>query len=194
MPKPFESLTITDVARQPRPGMVVPGMVRFTPDSAAVTYLFSAEGSLVRSLWRYDIATGERRVIAGPPAGATSETQLSREEELRRERLRLRELGVTSYQWAAKSPTPVLLVPDGGQLSVAIGDRTLAPLDGTEGALDPRLSRDGSMVAFVRDGDIYVTPTAGGEVRRLTHDAEEAITNGVADFIAAEELDRLDGF
>jgi len=194
MPKPLETLTIADIARLPRPGMVVPGMLRFTPDSRALTYLFSAEGSLVRSLWRLDIASGERRVIAGPPAGATSEEQLSREEELRRQRLRLRELGVTSYQWAARASSPVLLVPDGGQLSVAIGDRTLSAIPGTEGALDPKLNRDGSKVAFARDGDLFVTPTAGGEVTRLTHDAADGITNGVAEFIAAEELDRDDGF
>ena len=194
MPKPLESLTIADIAKLPRPGMVVPGMLRFTPDSTALTYLFSAEGSLVRSLWRYDIETGERKVIAGPPAGATHEEQLSREEELRRQRLRLRELGVTSYQWADKTAVPTLLVPDGGQLSVAIGDRSLSVLEGTEGALDPKLSRDGSLVAFIRNGDLFVTETMGGPVRRLTHDAEDGLTNGVAEFIAAEELDRDDGF
>ncbi len=194
MPKPLETITIADIARLPRPGMVVPGMLRFTPDSQALTYLFSAEGSLVRSIWRFDIASGERRVIAGPPAGATQEEQLSREEELRRQRLRLRERGVTSYQWAARSQSPTLLVPDGGQLSVAIGDRTLSALPGTEGALDPKLNRDGTQVAFARTGDLFVTPTASGEVRQLTNDAIDGVTNGVAEFIAAEELDRDDGF
>ena len=57
MPRPFDTITIEQVARFPRPGMVVPGALRFTPDSKALTYLFSAEGSLVRSLWRYDLAT-----------------------------------------------------------------------------------------------------------------------------------------
>ena len=37
-----------------------------------ITYLFSEEGNLVRSLWRYDIATGERRVLAGPPPASTA--------------------------------------------------------------------------------------------------------------------------
>lgn len=51
--------------------MAVPGLVRFTPDSTGVTYVYSAEGNLIRSLWRYDIATGQRRILAGPPAAST---------------------------------------------------------------------------------------------------------------------------
>jgi dipeptidyl-peptidase-4 len=102
MTRPYESLTITQVATFPRPGTVVPGQLRFTPDGAAVTYLFSAEGSLVRSLWRYDLATGERTVLAGPPPAAPSEGELSRGEELRRDRARLPELGGTANQYASK--------------------------------------------------------------------------------------------
>ncbi|MBK7724206.1 MAG: hypothetical protein IPI33_02810 [Dehalococcoidia bacterium] len=86
MMRPFETLTIAQVAAYPRPGTVVPARLEFTPDGTGVTYLFSAEGSLVRSLWRYELATGERRVLAGPPPASTSEGTLSREEELRRER------------------------------------------------------------------------------------------------------------
>ena len=72
---PCEHITLTDVARQPRPGMVVPAALSFTPDGSGVTYLFSEEGNLVRSLWRYDIATGERTVLAGPPPASTSRGQ-----------------------------------------------------------------------------------------------------------------------
>src|SRR5690242_14704438 len=122
MSKPFEHLTLAQVAAFPRPGTVVPGRLEFTPDGKGVTYLFSEEGSLVRSLWRYDIETGDRRVLAGPPPATTDESNLSREEELRRERARLRELGVTDYQFARKSPQQVLLVPGGGKLWAAIGD------------------------------------------------------------------------
>src|SRR5215208_2880366 len=100
--------------------MVVPGRIEFTPDGKGVTYLYSEEGSLVRSLWRFDLETGERRVLAGPPPATTDESKLSREEELRRERARLRELGVTDYQFASKSEREVLLVPGGGKLWASI--------------------------------------------------------------------------
>ncbi len=190
MTGPLSSLTIEDVARFPRPGTVVPARLGFTPDSKAVTYLFSAEGSLVRSLWRYDIATGERTVLAGPPPAR----QFSRDEELRRERMRLREVGVTDYAFATNAAALVLMVPMGGAVFVSVGGGPLAELPGTAGAIDPRLSPDGSWVAFVRDGNLFVANLGTGALSQLTHDAEDGLTNGLAEFIAQEELDRARGF
>ncbi|MGI8926992.1 MAG: S9 family peptidase [Tepidiformaceae bacterium] len=190
----LERISTADIARQPRPGMAAPGRVTFTPDGAAVTYLFSPEGSLVRSLWRYDIASGERTLLAGPGASATAEEQFSREEELRRERLRLRELGVTDYQFAEHANPPVFLVPGSEGVQVRRGDGRLTFLEGTARALDPRLSDDGSRVAFVRDGEMHVVSSEGGPARQLTHGAEDGLTNGLAEFIAQEELGRARGF
>jgi len=194
MTLPFDTISIEQVAKYPRPGMAVPGVVRFTPDNKAVTYVFSAEGNLIRSLWRYEIATGERRIIAGPPAASTSEAQLSREEELRRERARLRDLGVTNYEFAAKAERETLLIPGGGKLLAAIDGGEPAEVPGCDGALDPRLSPDGTRVAFVRDNEVWVADVPGGMPRQLTAGAGDALTNGVAEFIAAEELDRDRGF
>ena len=194
MTKPYETLTLAQVAAFPRPGMVAPARLEFTPDGKGVTYLFSEEGSLVRSLWRFDLESGERRVLAGPPPASTDESKLSREEELRRERARLRELGVTNYEFASDAPEQVLLVPGGGKLWASIGDQEVAELPGSEGAIDPHLSPDGSHVAFVRDDELWVLPLAGGEAKRLTSGAEPGLTNGLAEFIAQEELDRDRGF
>ena len=185
-------LTITDVARVPRPGTVVPGGLAFTPDGNGVCYLFSEEGTLVRSLWRYDLATGERRVLAGPPPASTSEGQLSRDEELRRERARLRELGVTSYQWAQARRTPVLLVPGGGKLYAPVGDAPAPRNRRRRGrdrpAPEPRRQR---AWRIVRDGELFVADVAGGRrPAQLTSGAEDGLTNGLAEFIAQEELDQ----
>jgi dipeptidyl-peptidase-4 len=49
-------------------------------------------------------------------------------------------------------------------------------------------------VAFVRDGDLYVIPVAGGAERRLTRTASEAIENGLPEFIAQEEMRRYRGY
>ena len=194
MTLPFDTISIEQVAKYPRPGMAVPGLVRFTPDSTGVTYVYSAEGNLIRSLWRYDIATGQRRILAGPPAASTDESALSREEELRRERARLRDLGVTSYEFAAKAERETLLIPGGGKLLVAIAGAEPVEIPGCDGALDPRLSPDGTRVAFVRDNEVWVADVPGGNPRQLTAGASETVTNGVAEFIAAEELDRDRGF
>ena len=192
MAKPYERLTLEQVATYPRPGMSTPGSLSFTPDSQRVTYLAAPEGNLVRSLYAFDPATGEHTVLAGPE-GATSDASFSREEQLQRERMRLREVGVTSYQFAKKADPPVLLVPQPPGLRV-LARGAWIDLPGTAGALDPTLSEDGSQVLFVRDGELWLAPvSAPGEPRRLTHDAEDGLTNGMAEFIAAEELGRSSG-
>jgi len=189
----FASISLEDVATFPRPGTVAPGQVGFTPDGRRVVYLKSAEGSLVRSLFALDPGTGEETILAAAPAGSEDEKALSREEQLRRERARRRETGITSYEFAKAADPNVLLVPVGGRLFVSVGGEDLRPLPGTEGALDARLTKDGSKVAFVREGDLFVAGIDGGEGVRLTFDAEDGLTNGVAEFIAHEELGRSEG-
>jgi dipeptidyl-peptidase-4 len=188
--RPYDVISIEQVASFPRPGMTAPGGVSFTPDSQGLCYLMSAEGNLALSLWRYDIATGARTVLAGPPPAQ----EFNRDEELRRERMRLRHEGVTSYTFARNSDRQVLLVPRSGALAVSIDGGPLADVPGTEGAFDPWLSPDGSFVAFVRDGDLYAVHIETATSRRLTSTAEDGLTNGLAEFIAAEELDRDHGF
>jgi dipeptidyl-peptidase-4 len=173
-----------------------PGSVRFAPDGRSLTYLFSADGSLVRSLWRHDLLTGERSIIASPLPQTTSEESLSLDEHLQRERTRTSELGVTDYAWASDAPEPTLLVPQAGLLFVGVGSELeggLRALPGVDGAQAPLLSPDGSWVACVLDGDLYVTPVRGGTPRRLTDEAEPGVFNGLADYVAAEELDRFEG-
>lgn len=194
MTRRFDTLTIEDVARFPRPGTAIPTRFAFVPNRPELAYLASAEGNLVLSLFALNLDSGDVRLLAGPPSAATDEANLSREEALRRERARLRELGVTSYQFARKADPLVLLVPLAGSLWACVGDGDLAEVPGTAGALDARLDPFGKRVAFVRDGELWVADIPGGNARKLTAGAEEGLTHGVAEFIAAEELDRSEGF
>ena len=189
-------LTLDDITRRPEPGMDAPGAARFAPDGRSITYLFSAERSLVRSLWHHDLLTGGRSLIAGPLDQTTREETLTREEQLTRERTRTSELGVTSYAWATASAVPTLLVPIAGRLFVSVGTETangVHPIPGIERAGGPLLSPEGTLVSYSQDGDLYVVPVAGGSPQRLTNDAEPGVFNGLAEFLAAEELDRFEG-
>src|SRR5262249_54422948 len=60
--------------------------------------------------------------------------------------------------------------------------------------VDPQPSPDGSRVAFARDGDLYVLDVATRSEIRLTTGARDAVTHGVAEYIAQEETDREHGF
>jgi dipeptidyl-peptidase-4 len=191
-------LTLEDVARYPRPGMGYPNQVKFTPDSQKVAYLIGTAGSLTQELWIYDVGSGEQRQLTAMARSAESLTdQFSLDEELRRERSRQRGLGVTSYQFVQplEGGPLTLLVPFGGRLFLARGSEILTSLKGSERAIGPQLSPDGSHVAFVRNGEIHVLTTEGtGKPRVLTNGAEDGVTNGLAEYIAQEEMDRHEGF
>ena len=191
MTAPFARISIEQVARYPRPGMGGPARWSFTPDGSGITYLASEGGGLVRSLWLYDIATGERRALAGPAGGGGP---ISREEELRRERARLRDVGVTDYRFAPKAAERTILLPGGAGPRLIVGESEPVAVAGAEGAITPRLSNDGAQLAFVRNGELYALPAGGGEARQLTTGAEDGFTNGLADFIAQEEFGQSDGF
>jgi dipeptidyl-peptidase-4 len=185
-------LTIEDLARFPRPGMAVPGKIAFSPDSKAVTFLWSKAGDLRRELWSLDVASGERTLLLGAEhvGGGATDQNVSREEALRRERERLRETGITHYEWAEEAN--VLIAPVRGEVFVrdAAGKVKSVARD----AQDPHLSRDGSLVAFVRQGELHAVPSAGGKEVRLTNDAVPGVTNGLAEFVAQEEMHRGRGF
>jgi dipeptidyl-peptidase-4 len=57
-----------------------------------------------------------------------------------------------------------------------------------------KFSPDGSRVAYVHAGDLYVEPTAGGASVRLTTDATSTLVNGMTDWVYEEELKIRDGF
>jgi dipeptidyl-peptidase-4 len=186
-------LTLADISHLPYPGTDVPASIQFSPDDRALTYLRSADGTLVRSLWWHDLESGERWEIARPLPSTEGESSLSLEEQLRRERTRTSELGVTDYAWASRAATPTLIVPIGGQLFVG-GDREpVRRLDGVDSISAAAVAPDGSQVAFVRDGDLWLASLDGSPPRQLTADAEPGVFNGLAEFAAAEELDRFDG-
>jgi dipeptidyl-peptidase 4 len=185
----MQELTLDLVARFPLPGMALPGQLSFSPDGKTLAFLHSRDGSLARELWGLDVATGGRRILFAPPDPGATEENVSREEALRRERQRLLATGVTHYAWAEEGDT--LLVPLRGELWVVTGGKQTSVAQGT---IDPHLSRDGTKVAFVRDGDLQVVDIASGEEKRLTRDAQPGVTNGLAEYAAQEEMGRSTGF
>ncbi|MXW26700.1 MAG: S9 family peptidase, partial [Dehalococcoidia bacterium] len=87
-----------------------------------------------------------------------------------------------------------ILLPGGEGPRVIVGDGEPMAIEGAEGAITPRLTQDGSRLAFVRGGELFAMPAGGGEAQQLTSGAEDGFTNGLADFIAQEEFGQSDGF
>jgi dipeptidyl-peptidase-4 len=181
-------LTPELVARYPRPGLAMPGKIRYSPDSKSITYLFSERGDLSRDLWRLDLASGKREHWLSPPGEAVTEANISKDEVLRRERQRLRETGITDYIWAEKAN--VMLLPLRGDL-YQVKDGATAKLAGG-GVIDPQITADGRHVFFVRENEVWCVDESGE--RKLTSGSAPGVTNGLAEFVAQEELDRSHGY
>ena len=174
-------------------------LTRFSPDGELVSYLRArADAPTVSDLWAYDIARGEHRLLVDSRALVPSEGKLSAEEEARRERQRTAALrGIVEYEWSPDSRS--LLVPLAGDLYLY--DLTRPPanavrrLTATEAyETDAKFSPRGRYASFVREQDLYAIELASGTERRLTTGGGGAISHGVAEFIAQEEMGRNTGY
>lgn len=173
-------------------------------------------------LWQYVIDTGRTEMLVSAETLLAGPVELSAEEEARRERQRIAAFsGIVDYRWADNGRA--LLFPLGGdvflarlaepeQAGAAAADDPAAAGDApasadqpivdvvrlTEGEafdLDPKLAPDGQHVAFVRNADLWLVEADGGSApRALTTDGEDTISNGLAEFIAQEEMGRTSGY
>jgi dipeptidyl-peptidase-4 len=134
-----------------------------------------------------------------------AQEQLSVAERARRERMRIVDRGFTTFDLSEDGTRVVLplsgrvfVIERGGSASGrprAIGEEQSATRRGGDfPAIDPRFSPDGKHVAYVRGHDLYVTEVASGRERRLTRGGSEALTHGLAEFIAQEEMGRFQGY
>ena len=171
---------------------------KFSPDGRYVTYLQGKEANKDQlDLWAFDTRTGAAKLLVDSAAFASDNERLSAEEEARRERQRTASLrGIVDYEFSSDGTK--LLVPLSGDLFVydlkARTDavRRLTTTDAYE--TDARFSPRGRYVSFIRDQDVFVIDLATGVERALTTDGEGLVQNGVAEFVAQEEMDRNTGY
>lgn len=172
---------------------------RIAPDGSRVTFLRGSDTDGFRlDLWEYDIASGQTRRLVAADAVLPGTEELSDAEKARRERQRIAAFsGIISYQWAPDSQR--LLFPLGGELYLydltAEAGKALRKLTAGGGfATDPKVSPKGGYVSFVRDRNVWVIDLAQEREFALTFDGSDTIGNGVAEFVADEEMDRHTGY
>jgi dipeptidyl-peptidase-4 len=190
--KPLATFPIEEIAVFPPPGMAVPNTFTFSADGRQLLYLATAGADRAQHLYTLDIATGARTLLVTPPT-VVREEDLTPEEELRRQRERSLALGLTRYSRAGDGE--LIVFPLAG--AIYAQDTAAGPLRTlvSHAAQAPALSPDGVSVAYVRDAEVWVVPTAGGAPKQITRGARRAgKTHGLAEFIAQEELARQEGF
>lgn len=170
--------------------------LKMAPDGTRVTFLRGRDDDQNRQdLWEYHLASGETRRLVDADSLAGTGT-LSAEEAARRERLRIAALsGIVDYAWAPDGSA--LLFPlEGSLYHYALPDGPARKLaDAADGFVtDAHLAPDGRHVAFVRNQNLHVVAIADGTIRALTDDGGGPVSNGVAEFIAQEEMGRHRGY
>ncbi|MEO8477716.1 MAG: prolyl oligopeptidase family serine peptidase [Actinomycetota bacterium] len=168
----------------------LPRSFSIASDGSRVAFLRTATGEdPLASLWVFDVAADRERLVHGPDA----EDHVTEEERDRRERMRESQTGVVTY--AADPALTIASFVVGDHLLVADlvegGIRELTPAGP---AFDARPDPTGRQVAYVTGGELHTIDVTAGTDRRLAHDKDPDVHWGIAEFVAAEEMERRRGY
>ncbi|KAL9655051.1 hypothetical protein ABK040_008834 [Willaertia magna] len=138
----------------------------------------------------------------------THNVHFSKEEELLRERLRQRVMGITSYTHFNKSNK--CLFPSGESIFIynletkelnqlnmnLIESNHQFSIKSIEGKpkMDVKLSNDDKFISFILESNLFVCNLQTGNTIQLTFSNDIEIQNGVADYVMQEEFDRFTGY
>ncbi|MFB7552039.1 prolyl oligopeptidase family serine peptidase [Streptomyces sp. NPDC056154] len=185
-------------ARTMRFTLGAPRAFTVSPDGERVIFLRSGSGTdRTGRLWVLDLPEGgtpEERVVADPERllGGSAE-RLSPQERARRERSREGSSGIVGYAVDAAAELAAFALS--GKVYVAelrAGTARALPVPGP--VIDPRPSPDGRLVAYVAKGALRVVGAGGDGDRALAEPEAPNVSYGLAEFIAAEEMQRSHGF
>lgn len=172
-----------------------PRALTMAPDGSRVTYLKGkAEDANRLDLWQYHIKLAKHSLLVDADSLISGAETLSDEEKARRERLRLFASGIISYSWAKNSDA--LLFPLNGDLYYYQLEKKQAKklTDTSAFETDATISPGGRYVAFIREQNLFVLEIATGKEKQLTFDGGGTIKNGMAEFVAQEEMGRMTGY
>ncbi|GAA4565628.1 LpqB family beta-propeller domain-containing protein [Planotetraspora kaengkrachanensis] len=181
-------------ARTRRFTLGIPRSFTISPDGSRVVFLRTKSGTdPVTCLWELDSATGVERLVVDPLSLGAADEDLPAEERARRERSRESAGGVVAY--AADRDARQAVFALSGELHLAdLATGAVRGLTTAGAVIDPRLSPDGTRVAYVSAGALHVQDVATGADQVLAAPEGDQVAYGLAEFIAAEEMDRMRGY
>jgi dipeptidyl-peptidase 4 len=183
------------------PALAGPTIVglKISPDGSRVTYLQGKPDDNDRlDLWEYNIHDARSRILVDSKVLAPIHEKLSDEELGRRERQRTAALsGILEYSFAPSGRA--LLFPLDGKLfyydlAKPAKDALVQVTQSAGFATDAAISPSGGYVAYIRDQNLYAYDLTARTEKPLTQDGGGPIKNGMAEFVAQEEMDRSTGY
>ncbi|MEU8323104.1 prolyl oligopeptidase family serine peptidase [Nonomuraea sp. NPDC048881] len=181
-------------ARTRRFTLGVPRGFTISPDGGRVVFLRTRSGTdPVTCLWELDTETHVERLVVDPRTLHADDENLPPEERARRERSREAAGGVVAYG-ADAALTRAAFALSGALYVVELASGETRRLETPGAVIDPRLSPDGRQVAYVTGGALHVQDLDSGRGEVLATPESPTVTYGLAEFIAAEEMDRMRGY
>ncbi|CAB4333148.1 MAG: prolyl oligopeptidase family serine peptidase [Actinobacteria bacterium] len=161
-----------------------------------MVFLRSEHGrDAVNSLWVYDIAQNVERKLVDPRSLLSDTDDIPAAERARRERLRETTSGITAYS-SSEMGNHIAFALAGQLFFTDVATATTRTFDAPGPIIDPRISPDGTMIAWSTGAMIYCINVLSSDTTVIAgslESPEEHVTWGLADFIAAEEFDRSHG-
>ncbi|RSS66111.1 prolyl oligopeptidase family serine peptidase [Streptomyces sp. WAC06614] len=154
-------------------------------DGARLLYFLRSSGATdpYDGLWVLDTTTGVERLLADPRTLAPEGGALPPAERRLRERIRLAAEGIGSFALSGDGRRAAFTLHGRLYAVHADGDGHPEEIRTAGPAVDPRPGPDGSVVAYVCDDALHLAP--GGRIS-----PPDGARWGLAEFAAAEELDR----
>ena len=191
-----KDLSIERIFSSPSLAGTVMRSVKFSPSGNRVTFLQGkAENKDQFDLWEYNIQSGKKQLLVDSKVLLPNGEQLSAEEKARRERQRTASYsGIVEYSWAQDGKK--ILFPLSGNLYVYnLETNTVQQITKSKDFdTDARFSPIGNYVSFIRKQNIYIVNLVKNKTIQLTFDGKDVIKNGMAEFVAQEEMDRDTGY
>ncbi len=164
-------------------------------DGSRIAFLRSGAGDdRVNALWVFDVEKASERLVADPRALLTEgEEELPPAERARRERAREGAGGIVSYGVDPRLRVAAFTLA-GRVFEADLVTGEMRAHGAEAGAFDPQPDPSATRIAYVADQGLRVTERIGTADRGLAGEEDPDVSWGMAEFIAAEEMDRTRGY
>lgn len=190
-----QPLSLERIFSDPSLAGKAPVKLKFSPDGSRVTYLQGKKEDYNRyDLWEYNLKDKTNRLLVDSNSIFSGPETLSDEEKARRERMRVFGKGIMEYIWSKDGKA--LLFPLNGDIYYydLAKQQSRKLTDTPEFETDAKISPKGNFVSYIRAQNLYVQNLTTGKEVQLTTDGADTIKNGMAEFVAQEEMSRMTGY
>ena len=194
-PTTSQKLTIDRIYSSPSLNGQTPKSLKLSPDGKRVTYLQGKKTDLNRyDLWEYNVESQTTKLLVNADDLIKGSEKLSDEEKARRERQRVYGSGIINY-FFSNDGTALLFPLNGDIYYYNLISQKAKQLTQTKAfETDIKFSPKGNYVSFIREQNIYILNIKTGKEKQLTKDGKGVIKNGMAEFVAQEEMKRMTGY